>query len=145
MDTLTAQKQKEKKNKQKFLFVHLKTKMSTQLFSSFPGKENGWWPSEESSSVQKLSTHTLDFNKEPMRCIIILKMWISFIVFKLFLQPPKILLPMNRSNLWHSSIQAVPTLIRRTESGYCEINLKEVLFLVQDMGIMFPDIIKQMQ
>lgn len=41
----------------------------------------------------------MDFNKESMRYIFILKMYILFIVFTLCLHPPKILPLVNRSNL----------------------------------------------
>lgn len=86
----------------------------------------------------------LDLNKES-RCILFLKTCIVFITFILHLQSPKILLLMNQAICDISSFQSAPSLIRLTESGYFEINLKEVLFLLQFMGIMFPDIIKQMR
>lgn len=70
--------------------------MNTQLFSSFPGSQRKWMMDIRGKLFSTKTVNSyLNFNKEPMRCIFILKMWISFIIFR----PPEILLLMNRSNL----------------------------------------------
>lgn len=93
------------KEKQKYLSVHLKQKRPLWTLGYFSPllqpKKNRWRIAEERVWVQKLSSPTWTWMRSPWDTHSIVKTWTLFTTFTLYLQPPKILVLRNWSNLWH--------------------------------------------